>query len=143
MFLVQSRSLLTTFHPLSKITFAYLFFPPNLREMCTVKKQICLDLVTLCINKKKTDAGAFLGTVLFSSPQQQHHIQKNTVFIALSLLLGWEIKPSHYPQLEEHVFLFFFFLHEKQPFISGVEICIGCYMSRRSEFVFMIKVYSL
>ena len=45
---------------------------------------VCVGCFFCCccffFNKMKTDAGAFLGTVLFSSPQQQHHIQKKHCF---------------------------------------------------------------
>ena len=53
-------------------------------------------------NQKKTDAGAFLGTVLFSSPQQQHHIQKNTVF---SFLFAFFSSSSHFVTVKKNFFV--------------------------------------
>ena len=52
-------------------------------------------------NKKKTDAGAFLGTVLFSSPQQ-HHIQKNTVF---PFLFAFFSSSSHFVTVKKNLFV--------------------------------------
>ena len=63
---------------------------------------IHLTFTLFFFNQKKTDAGAFLGTVLFSSPQQQHHIQKNTVF---SFLFAFFSSSSHFVTVKKFFFV--------------------------------------
>ena len=77
------------------------FFPSRAPHLSHIHYIFIRKIVNF-FNQKKTDAGAFLGTVLFSSPQQQHHIQKNTVF---SFLFAFFSSSSHFVTVKENFFV--------------------------------------